>query len=363
MFVYTDPHAFVPIFFLGSCLPLETADFETLVVETHKESRTRNCASKRAPPTSRRMESRGHKGDHDKDHHGGRRGFRGTAENAKTKLCLRWQSPEGCRFGDRCNFAHGESELRKLPSRQTKCVSVPAPGHAAQQRGSGAATVSVPRSHEAQGVASGRQQQQQQQHRQVPEGRQATPHQAPHQAPPPHGLQAAPPPGHLQGQAPPGYTHFAQAPGGYTPWGGNQQQAWGQQQVQAPPPQQPPQMMMPPSGNWPQHQQQQGGMMMMNGWGGAGNGAGRQDLWSVAGEMGGPNGSSSGGANASIWQGIYGANGVGSGSQHTPQPPVGSPPATYAGAAASGLPPPPPAHRQQQHPPPPPPQWGGPPGF
>lgn len=47
-----------------------------------------------------------------------RRGFRGTAENAKTKLCLRWQSPEGCRFGDRCNFAHGESELRKLPSRK-----------------------------------------------------------------------------------------------------------------------------------------------------------------------------------------------------------------------------------------------------
>jgi len=47
----------------------------------------------------------------------GRRGFRGTAENAKTKLCMRWMSPEGCRFGDRCNFAHGEHELRKLPPR------------------------------------------------------------------------------------------------------------------------------------------------------------------------------------------------------------------------------------------------------
>merc|ERR1719399_102559 len=46
-----------------------------------------------------------------------RRGFRGTAENAKTKLCTRFTSPEGCRFGDRCNFAHGESELRKLPKK------------------------------------------------------------------------------------------------------------------------------------------------------------------------------------------------------------------------------------------------------
>jgi len=48
---------------------------------------------------------------------GDRRGFRGTTENAKTKLCMRWMSPEGCRFGDRCNFAHGEHELRKLPPR------------------------------------------------------------------------------------------------------------------------------------------------------------------------------------------------------------------------------------------------------
>jgi hypothetical protein len=35
--------------------------------------------------------------------------------NAKTKLCLRWMNGE-CRFGDRCNFAHGENELRKMPS-------------------------------------------------------------------------------------------------------------------------------------------------------------------------------------------------------------------------------------------------------
>lgn len=47
---------------------------------------------------------------------GQRRGFRGTAENAKTKLCTRWLQGD-CRFGDRCNFAHGEHELRKLPAR------------------------------------------------------------------------------------------------------------------------------------------------------------------------------------------------------------------------------------------------------
>ncbi|XP_068663938.1 zinc finger CCCH domain-containing protein 44-like isoform X2 [Aristolochia californica] len=30
----------------------------------------------------------------------------------KTKLCNRFNTPEGCRFGDRCHFAHGESDLR-----------------------------------------------------------------------------------------------------------------------------------------------------------------------------------------------------------------------------------------------------------
>lgn len=31
----------------------------------------------------------------------------------KTKLCTRFTSPEGCKFGDKCNFAHGERELGK----------------------------------------------------------------------------------------------------------------------------------------------------------------------------------------------------------------------------------------------------------
>lgn len=44
------------------------------------------------------------------------RGFKGTAENSKTKLCNRWLQGD-CRFGDRCNFAHGEQEMRELPPR------------------------------------------------------------------------------------------------------------------------------------------------------------------------------------------------------------------------------------------------------
>lgn len=82
------------------------------------------------------------------DSEGQRKGFRGTAENSKTRLCMRygpdlrlrggavgvwpscgwkvlpgyppprspfpvisWQQGH-CRFGDKCNFAHGEAELR-----------------------------------------------------------------------------------------------------------------------------------------------------------------------------------------------------------------------------------------------------------
>ncbi|KAJ9533403.1 hypothetical protein QJQ45_026452 [Haematococcus lacustris] len=44
------------------------------------------------------------------------RGFRGTAENAKTRMCTRWLQGH-CRFGEACNFAHGETELRALPPR------------------------------------------------------------------------------------------------------------------------------------------------------------------------------------------------------------------------------------------------------
>eukprot|EP01026_Neomeris_dumetosa_P033982 TRINITY_DN27280_c0_g1_i4.p1 TRINITY_DN27280_c0_g1~~TRINITY_DN27280_c0_g1_i4.p1 ORF type:complete len:263 (+),score=32.32 TRINITY_DN27280_c0_g1_i4:219-1007(+) len=46
------------------------------------------------------------------------RGFRGTPDNAKTKICMRWMAGD-CRFGEHCNFAHGEAELRTPPPRDT----------------------------------------------------------------------------------------------------------------------------------------------------------------------------------------------------------------------------------------------------
>eukprot|EP01025_Chloroclados_australasicus_P015389 TRINITY_DN1736_c0_g1_i1.p1 TRINITY_DN1736_c0_g1~~TRINITY_DN1736_c0_g1_i1.p1 ORF type:complete len:305 (+),score=38.64 TRINITY_DN1736_c0_g1_i1:278-1192(+) len=64
------------------------------------------------------------------------RGFRGTPDNAKTKMCMRWSAGD-CRFGDRCNFAHGERELRQLPRRDNvmQPQSAAAPLHAGNQFG------------------------------------------------------------------------------------------------------------------------------------------------------------------------------------------------------------------------------------
>lgn len=60
--------------------------------------------------------------------------FRGTAENAKTKMCLRWEAGN-CRFGERCNFAHGEHELRRLPPRSGG--GAPSPGRGYGRGGEG----------------------------------------------------------------------------------------------------------------------------------------------------------------------------------------------------------------------------------
>ncbi|XP_024396650.1 zinc finger CCCH domain-containing protein 14 isoform X2 [Physcomitrium patens] len=35
-----------------------------------------------------------------------------TVGGYKTRLCNKFSTPEGCRFGDKCHFAHGESDLR-----------------------------------------------------------------------------------------------------------------------------------------------------------------------------------------------------------------------------------------------------------
>ncbi|KAL2923838.1 Zinc finger CCCH domain-containing protein 14 [Bienertia sinuspersici] len=37
----------------------------------------------------------------------------GAAPGVKTRLCNKYSSAEGCKFGDKCHFAHGEWELNK----------------------------------------------------------------------------------------------------------------------------------------------------------------------------------------------------------------------------------------------------------
>lgn len=37
----------------------------------------------------------------------------GSAATAKTRLCNKFSSPDGCKYGDKCHFAHGEWELNK----------------------------------------------------------------------------------------------------------------------------------------------------------------------------------------------------------------------------------------------------------
>ncbi|CAM6093159.1 unnamed protein product [Calypogeia fissa] len=40
-----------------------------------------------------------------------------TVGGYKTRLCNRYNTPEGCRFGEKCHFAHGESDLRPSNTR------------------------------------------------------------------------------------------------------------------------------------------------------------------------------------------------------------------------------------------------------
>nr|DAD29306.1 TPA_asm: hypothetical protein HUJ06_030774 [Nelumbo nucifera] len=42
-----------------------------------------------------------------------------TVSGYKTKLCNKYNTSEGCRFGDKCHFAHGESDLH-LPNNMSR---------------------------------------------------------------------------------------------------------------------------------------------------------------------------------------------------------------------------------------------------
>ncbi|KAK8497680.1 hypothetical protein V6N13_025116 [Hibiscus sabdariffa] len=54
----------------------------------------------------------------------------GSASAVKTRLCNKFSSPEGCKFGDKCHFAHGEWELGKpiAPSHDDPRAMAPIPG-------------------------------------------------------------------------------------------------------------------------------------------------------------------------------------------------------------------------------------------
>lgn len=54
----------------------------------------------------------------------------GSAATAKTRMCNKYNSGEGCKFGDKCHFAHGEWELNKpmAPSYEDPRAMGPGPG-------------------------------------------------------------------------------------------------------------------------------------------------------------------------------------------------------------------------------------------
>lgn len=47
-----------------------------------------------------------------------------TVNGYKTRLCNRFNTPEGCRFGDNCHFAHGEADLRR-PAKPNYALNQP----------------------------------------------------------------------------------------------------------------------------------------------------------------------------------------------------------------------------------------------
>lgn len=84
-------------------------------------------------------------------------GFGSSPSAVKTKVCNKYKSAEGCKFGDKCNFAHGEWELGKpivpthddprgagpMPNRFGGRPDLPVPGPAAGFGASATTKISV----------------------------------------------------------------------------------------------------------------------------------------------------------------------------------------------------------------------------
>lgn len=80
-----------------------------------------------------------------------------TQSSVKNRLCNKYNSAEGCKFGDKCHFAHGEWELGKtvapsyddpramgtIPGRMSGRMEQPPPGPAASFGASATAKISV----------------------------------------------------------------------------------------------------------------------------------------------------------------------------------------------------------------------------
>ncbi|KAG6536185.1 hypothetical protein ZIOFF_001234 [Zingiber officinale] len=52
----------------------------------------------------------------------------GASPIVKTRMCNKYNTAEGCKFGERCHFAHGERELGKLSSKDAPIAAPPPMG-------------------------------------------------------------------------------------------------------------------------------------------------------------------------------------------------------------------------------------------
>jgi hypothetical protein len=68
---------------------------------------------------------------------------RPSAEGYKMRLCKNLQTPEGCRFGEKCYFAHGEEEIRKANGGTTGNLRESAVGAAASFGSVSTAKISI----------------------------------------------------------------------------------------------------------------------------------------------------------------------------------------------------------------------------